>query len=56
LLVGGMGGFGRAVALWLAEKGAKKLAFISRKGCSTPAAKELVKSRNNIERRGGIKI
>jgi shikimate 5-dehydrogenase len=42
LLIGGMGGFGRAIATWVAEKGAKNLAFISRSGDSTPAAKQLV--------------
>ena len=42
LLVGGMGGFGRSIATWMAEKGAKKMAFVSRSGSSTPAAKQLV--------------
>lgn len=42
VLVGGMGGFGRSIATWIVQKGAKKLAFISRSGDSTPQAKQLV--------------
>ncbi|KAF9774942.1 hypothetical protein IL306_006990, partial [Fusarium sp. DS 682] len=32
LLVGGLGGLGRALAIWLAERGAKHLVFLSRSG------------------------
>eukprot|EP01116_Phalansterium_solitarium_P008400 TRINITY_DN2226_c0_g1_i6.p1 TRINITY_DN2226_c0_g1~~TRINITY_DN2226_c0_g1_i6.p1 ORF type:complete len:1607 (+),score=494.16 TRINITY_DN2226_c0_g1_i6:3705-8525(+) len=40
LLVGGLGGFGKAVAAWLVERGARKLAFVSRSGASSPVAAE----------------
>lgn len=32
LLVGGFGGLGRALAVWLAERGAKSLVFLTRSG------------------------
>jgi acyl transferase domain-containing protein/NADPH:quinone reductase-like Zn-dependent oxidoreductase/surfactin synthase thioesterase subunit/NAD(P)-dependent dehydrogenase (short-subunit alcohol dehydrogenase family)/ubiquinone/menaquinone biosynthesis C-methylase UbiE len=44
ICVGGLGGFGRAVSKWMAEKGAGHLVFVSRSGASTPEAKELVAS------------
>ena len=34
LLVGGLGGLGRSVSMWLAEHGAKNLIFLSRRGGS----------------------
>ena len=40
LLVGGLGGIGRALAVFMANKGAKNLAFLSRSGDSKPEAKE----------------
>nr|POE88317.1 reducing polyketide synthase fub1 [Quercus suber] len=40
LLVGGLGGLGRAQALWLAENGARHLAFMSRSGAASDAAKQ----------------
>ncbi|KAE8155307.1 hypothetical protein BDV25DRAFT_135054 [Aspergillus avenaceus] len=36
LLVGGLGGLGRAVATWMVEKGARNLIFFSRSGGKTP--------------------
>ncbi|KAK7734196.1 Type I Iterative PKS [Diaporthe eres] len=41
LIVGGLGGIGRAVALWLFEKGAKNIIVTSRKAESHPSAPEL---------------
>jgi NAD(P)-dependent dehydrogenase (short-subunit alcohol dehydrogenase family) len=38
LLVGGLGGLGRAQALWFAANGAKNLAFVSRSGGDSEAA------------------
>ena len=43
VLVGGLGGIGRALAVFMAEKGAKNLAFLSRSGGSKPEAKEALK-------------
>ena len=40
VLVGGLGGIGRALANYMADKGAKNLAFLSRSGDSKPEAKE----------------
>lgn len=42
LLVGCLGGLGRQVALWMADRGAKYLAFVSRSGTDNPAAAETV--------------
>lgn len=42
ILVGGMGGIGRALAVRLVEAGAKHLIFLSRSGATTPAAIDLV--------------
>ncbi|KAJ2996994.1 hypothetical protein NUW58_g789 [Xylaria curta] len=42
LLVGGLGGIGRKVTLWMADRGATHLAFVSRSGVDKPAAEELV--------------
>ncbi|KAJ8122080.1 hypothetical protein ONZ43_g1634 [Nemania bipapillata] len=42
LLVGCLGGLGRQVALWMAERGAKHLTFISRSGSESPAAAETI--------------
>jgi len=44
LLVGGLGGLGRATSAWLAEHGAKNLIFVSRSGTSKPEAAALVES------------
>jgi len=43
ILVGGMGGIGRALAVKLLEWGAKNLVFLSRSGATTPAASDLIK-------------
>ena len=40
VLIGGLGGIGRALATFMAEKGAKNLAFLSRSGDSKAEAKE----------------
>ena len=40
LVTGGLGGFGLATALWLAEEGATSLALIGRRGAVTEEAKE----------------
>lgn len=42
LLVGGFGGLGRAQALFMAEHGARHIAFISRSGSAQPEAKKLI--------------
>jgi NADPH:quinone reductase-like Zn-dependent oxidoreductase len=42
LLIGGLGGFGTAVAKWMAQHGAVKLAFLSRSGASSPSATQAV--------------
>ncbi|KAF4440056.1 putative polyketide synthase [Fusarium austroafricanum] len=42
LLVGGLGGLGRATSAWLAEHGAKNLIFVSRSGTAKPEAAALV--------------
>ncbi|KAI3390425.1 hypothetical protein diail_9721, partial [Diaporthe ilicicola] len=49
LLVGCLGGIGSAIALWMAERGARHLAFLSRSGTGTPAAATTVKM---LEARG----
>jgi NADP-dependent 3-hydroxy acid dehydrogenase YdfG len=43
ILVGGMGGIGRALAVRLVESGARNLVFVSRSGATTLAAIDLVK-------------
>ncbi|KAI1460205.1 ketoacyl-synt-domain-containing protein [Annulohypoxylon moriforme] len=42
LLVGCLGGIGRSVALWMVERGAKHLAFVSRNGTDKKAAAQTV--------------
>ncbi|TLS21180.1 uncharacterized protein PpBr36_10650 [Pyricularia pennisetigena] len=42
LLVGGLGGLGRSLALTLVESGARNIAFVSRSGLEKPAAKAVV--------------
>ncbi|KAI9658377.1 MAG: putative PKS/NRPS-like protein biosynthetic cluster [Bathelium mastoideum] len=41
LLVGGMGGLGRAIALWMLRNGAKNFIFASRRGLDRPEAQDL---------------
>lgn len=43
LLVGGLGGIGRAVARWMVEKGARHLVFLSRSGQASPESQALVR-------------
>ncbi|KAH1665525.1 hypothetical protein KXX15_008356 [Aspergillus fumigatus] len=40
ILVGGLGGLGRATALWMADNGARTLIFVNRSGLSSQAAQE----------------
>lgn len=49
LLVGGLGGLGRAQALFMAENGARNIAFLSRSGGARPEAKALIAT---LEERG----
>ena len=43
LLVGGLGGLGRSVSIWLAEHGARNLIFLSRSGRgNSPGIKSLI--------------
>ncbi|PFH62335.1 hypothetical protein XA68_14062 [Ophiocordyceps unilateralis] len=44
LLAGGLGGIGRAQALFMAEHGARHLAFVSRSGDAKPEARQLLKT------------
>lgn len=43
LLVGGLGGLGRAIAFWAVSRGAKNLIFASRSGLAKAEARNLVK-------------
>ncbi|KAM3502999.1 hypothetical protein MY10362_004480 [Beauveria mimosiformis] len=43
LLVGGLGGLGRSLAMWMVERGARHLVFLSRSGADRPEAVLLVK-------------
>jgi NADPH:quinone reductase-like Zn-dependent oxidoreductase/NAD(P)-dependent dehydrogenase (short-subunit alcohol dehydrogenase family) len=43
MLVGGLGGLGRAVAEWMVDCGARNLIFLSRSGLRSSAAQETVK-------------
>ncbi|MGH3973891.1 MAG: SDR family NAD(P)-dependent oxidoreductase, partial [Pseudonocardiaceae bacterium] len=42
LVTGGLGGFGGAVATWLAGQGARNLALVSRRGLQAPEAAKLI--------------
>ncbi|KAJ4859547.1 KR domain-containing protein [Trichoderma breve] len=42
IIPGGLGGLGRSLAMWMASKGARYLAFTSRSGASRPEAKALL--------------
>lgn len=42
LLVGGLGGLGRAVATWMVEHGARHLIFLSRSACKGPETDDLL--------------
>ncbi|PVH73919.1 ketoacyl-synt-domain-containing protein [Cadophora sp. DSE1049] len=43
IIVGGLGGLGRSLAILLAENGARHIVTLSRSGATTSAAKELIK-------------
>ncbi|KAI0848453.1 hypothetical protein F5Y00DRAFT_270187 [Daldinia vernicosa] len=49
LIAGGLGGLGRAICIWLADKGAKNLIIPSRSGPSSKAASELI---SELQERG----
>ncbi|KAL5087928.1 hypothetical protein Trisim1_007334 [Trichoderma cf. simile WF8] len=42
ILVGGLGGLGRSLAMMLAENGARKLCFLSRSGAASASANDLI--------------
>lgn len=42
LLIGGLGGIGRAIALWMADHGARHLTLVNRSGLSTESGKSTV--------------
>lgn len=42
VISGGLGGLGRKIAVWLADHGARCLLLLSRSGCETPEAQQLV--------------
>lgn len=44
LLVGGLGGIGRATALWMRDHGARNFILVNRSGLKTYEAKETVKA------------
>lgn len=44
MLVGGLGGIGRATALWMADHGARNLILVNRSGLSTEEARDTVQS------------
>lgn len=44
MLVGGLGGIGRATALWMANHGARNLIFVNRSGMSNPASRATVQA------------
>lgn len=42
LMAGGLGGLGRSMSLWMAERGAKHLTFLSRSGDANPWANTII--------------
>ena len=52
LVAGGLGGFGLAIAEWLAERGAGKLVLLGRRGAATPEARAGVEAL----RAGGVEV
>ncbi|TVY20485.1 Reducing polyketide synthase FUB1 [Lachnellula arida] len=42
LLVGGLGGIGRAIALWMSQHGARNIAFLNRSGAERAEAQETI--------------
>ncbi|KAH8424223.1 uncharacterized protein LDX57_001981 [Aspergillus melleus] len=53
LLVGGLGGLGRAVARWMLEKGARHLVFMSRSGLESSKNREFIQ---DLESQGDCHI
>lgn len=47
LLVGGLGGLGRAISTWMVEKGARNFIFLSRSGGKSPEAQAFIKDLEN---------
>lgn len=43
MLAGGLGGLGRSMAHWMADRGARNLIFLSRSGAQKEEARNLVK-------------
>lgn len=48
LLVGGLGGLGRATALWMASRGARHVIFINRSGSKSGTAQETIKALEDV--------
>jgi Short-chain dehydrogenases of various substrate specificities len=44
ILVGGLGGIGRAISLWMADHGAKHLIFVNRSGILGESAQNTVRT------------
>lgn len=44
LLVGGLGGIGRATSIWMAENGARTLVFLNRSGLSQDSSKSAARA------------
>ena len=42
MIVGGLGGLGRAIAVWMIRNGAKNLIFASRSGLAKQSARDVV--------------
>ena len=47
MLVGGLGGIGRAIALWMVDNGARNLIFVNRSGLIRQEARDLVQALQN---------
>lgn len=46
VMVGGLGGLGRFICLWMVENGARHITAISRSGASSPEAKDAISAMN----------
>ncbi|KAF3389382.1 Compactin diketide synthase mokB [Penicillium rolfsii] len=53
LLVGGLGGLGRAVSSWMVEKGARNLIFLSRSGAESTQTQEFIQ---DLESNGMVSV
>ncbi|KAL7905029.1 putative polyketide synthase [Trichoderma velutinum] len=49
ILVGGLGGLGRSLAMMLAENGARKLCFLSRSGAASASANDLISDLEELD-------